>query len=110
MRVLIADDEPEMRRWLLRALEFLGHEADAVGDGEELLRRAGNFQPDVVISDIGLPGRNGISTGLRLREERPNGRVVLMTGDKTLAEKAREAGFSEVLDKPFSLDELLAVL
>ena len=108
--MLIADDDPEMRRWLLRAMGALGHRAEAVGDAAALVRRAEDFDPDAVLSDIGLPGCDGIATGLRLRRTRPRCRVVLMSGDSSRAEAAREAGFSRVLDKPFSLDELTTAL
>ena len=110
MRVLVADDDPEMRGWLLRALAFQGHVAEAVGDGDELIRRAAAFDADVVLSDIGLPGCDGISAGLRLRKNRPGRAVILMTGDRARAAEARRAGFPAVLDKPFALGELSAAL
>ena len=110
MRVLIADDDRQVSRWLLRVLKIMGHSAEAVEDGEELLRRVPTFAPDVVVSDIGLPGCDGIRAGLRLRAEYPELPVVLMTGDPTRAEEARRAGFAPVLDKPFALDELSAAL
>ena len=110
MRVLIADDEPQMRGWLLRAMAVMGHQAEAVGDAETLLRRAVDFMPEAVLSDIGLPGCDGITAGLCLRKTCPGCRIVLMSGDRGSAETARLSGFARVLDKPFSLEELASAL
>ena len=109
MRILVADDDGQMRAWLPRALRLMGHDAEAVETGAALLLRVPAFAPDVVLSDIGLPG-DGIRTGLRLRRERPDIPVVLMTGDPARRAAAREEGFSRVLLKPFSLEELSAAL
>jgi DNA-binding NtrC family response regulator len=110
MRVLIADDDPQMRGWLLRAMDLLGHRAEAVGDAETLVLRAVDFDPDAVLSDIEMPGCDGITAGHWLRKTRPRCRVVLMSGDHERAETARREGFSGVLNKPFTLEELTAAL
>ena len=110
MRVLIADDDPQMRGWLLRAMGVLGHRAEAVVDAGALLLRAADFDPNAVLSDIGLPGCDGIAAGLWLRRTRPQCRLVLMSGDRERAETARKAGFPAVLDKPFSLEDLQTAL
>src|SRR3569832_2848694 len=110
MRVLIADDDDQIRRWLLRAMAALGHDAEAVGDAEGLVQRAAAFAPDAVLSDIAMPGHNGIAMGLWLRKTRPRCRVVLMSGDHERAAAARRAGFVSELDKPFSMEELAAAL
>ena len=110
MRVLIVDDDPQIRSWLLRAMAVLGHGAEAVGDAEALVLRAAGFDPDAVLSDIELPGRDGIAAGLWLRRTRPRCRIVLMSGSPERVEAARRAGFSPVLDKPFALEELRAAL
>jgi DNA-binding NtrC family response regulator len=110
MRVLIADDDPQMRGWLLRAMDVMGHRAEAVVDAGALLLRVAEFDPGAVLSDISLPGCDGITAGLWLQRTRPRCRVVLMSGDRERAEAAREAGFSSVLDKPFSFEELTTAL
>lgn len=106
--MLIAEDDPEIRAWLLRALVALGHYAEAVRDAETLVLRAVSFEPDAVVSDIELPGLDGIAAGLWVRRTRPGCRIVLMSGDLERAEAARRAGFSEVLEKPFTLEKLTA--
>jgi DNA-binding response OmpR family regulator len=110
MRILIAEDDPQLRSWLLRAIGILGHDAEAVGDAETLVLRAEGFTPDAVLSDIGLPGCDGIAAGLWLRRTSPRCRIILMSGSHDHAEAAHEAGFTAVLDKPFTLEELEAAL
>ncbi len=110
MRVLVAEDDPDLRLMVGRMLSRLGHDAEIVADGEALLRRAADGPPDAVLSDIGMPWCDGLRAGARLRRELPGLRVVLMTGDSSLAEEARRAGFTRVLSKPFSLEELEGAL
>jgi CheY-like chemotaxis protein len=110
MRVLIADDDPQLRSWLLRAMGVLGHDAEAVGDAETLVLLAPGFNPDAVLSDIELPGSDGITAGIWLRKTSPRCRIILMSGSLERAEEAHEAGFTVVLDKPFTLEELEAAL
>jgi CheY-like chemotaxis protein len=109
MRILLAEDEPQLRLLLIRMLSILGHRVEAVADGGELLLRAAAAEPDAVLSDIGLPGCDGIKAGLRLRKALPRLPLVLMTGDPRRAGQARRAGFATVLLKPFALEELRSV-
>lgn len=108
--MLIADDDSELRIWLLRAMKALGHLAEAVDGTEALLTHAVDFDPDAVLSDIEMGKCDGIAAGLWLRKTRSRCRIVLMTGSPERADEARRAGFDRVLDKPFSLEELAAAL
>lgn len=110
MFVLVADDEPELRRVVARMLSSLGHRAETVGDGAELVRRAQAGEPDAVVSDVGMPGEDGLRAAARLKRARPALRLVIMTGDPEAAALARAAGLGPVLMKPFALEELAAVL
>ncbi|MBP7630891.1 MAG: response regulator, partial [Acidimicrobiales bacterium] len=66
-RVLVVDDEPQIRRALATNLEIRGYEVDLAATGEDALRMAGERRPDVVVLDLGLPGIDGLQviTGLR---------------------------------------------
>ena len=110
MRVFLAEDDPQLRSLLLRSLKSMGHNVEAAGDGEDLLRRAAAFATDVVLSDIDLPLCDGIKAGLQMRRELPGVPFILMTGDPERADKARRSGFQVVLLKPFLPQELQAVL
>lgn len=110
MRILMADDEPHIRDILVRMLGALGHRVEAASDGWELLRRAGENRPDLVLSDIDMPGCDGIRAGKLLNRARPGLPLLLMTGDPESARAARRAGFAPVLLKPFSMRELAEAL
>ncbi|MDE2143018.1 MAG: response regulator [Elusimicrobia bacterium] len=110
MRVLFAEDDPQLRTMLGRMLGALGHQAEGVRDGRELLRLAGSGGPDLVLSDIDMPGCDGILAGKILKRDRPGLAFLLMTGDPRSADAARAAGFHRILSKPFSMEELAAAL
>src|SRR5262245_61105856 len=78
--ILVVDDEPVVQdavRWLLRAQ---GYDVDTVGNGEEALSRIAQQEFDVVVSDIKMPGLNGLDVLERSRAMKPNLSVILMTG------------------------------
>jgi len=106
MRVLLAEDDPSLQSLFLRALTEAGCLVETAADGLELLRLGSSLTPDVVISDIALPGCDGIRACSLLKAAKPGLRIILMTGDSNRARRAREAGFHQVLRKPFDLNEL----
>ena len=80
-RVLIADDHQPFRQGLLRLLELIP-EAEGVGeaaDGDEAIQRAGELQPDVILMDLHMPGRNGIEATRLLRETSPHISILVLT-------------------------------
>jgi DNA-binding NtrC family response regulator len=107
-RVLIVDDEPTVRRGLSRLLRAAGYEVEAIGDGDSAVRRlaAGGF--DVVVSDISMPGLDGIALLRSLREKELDLPVILVTGQpsKDTAIKATELGAVRYLLKPFEAEAL----
>ena len=73
-KVLIIDDEPHMRRLVRRILHDAGHEVVEAQDGDEGILRVKCDRPDIVITDIVMPGKEGIATILELRRQNPSGR------------------------------------
>ncbi|MGE5194531.1 MAG: response regulator, partial [Deltaproteobacteria bacterium] len=110
-RVLVADNDEEVRR---AAHEFLGRfgcEVETAHNGEEALLMARSFQYDVVLADIRLPDMTGYDCFCQVRESQEKLPVILMTGfgyDPTHSiVKARQQGLKSVLYKPFRVDQLL---
>lgn len=119
MRVLLAEDDAAFRALVTQALERDGHVVRTVADGAELLRAlathlVGPAQQrfDVVITDVRMPGRSGLEVMSGLRRTDQQTRFVLITafGDADVHARARELGATAVLDKPFDLDDLRAVV
>ena len=108
-RVLVVDDEVEMQRALRAGLQYHDFDVHAVGSGEEAVREAAAWRPDVILLDLGLPGMDGFAT---LRALRPSTRaavivVSVMPGEKDKV-RALDAGADDYVVKPFGTEELVA--
>ncbi|WP_392454093.1 acetoacetate metabolism transcriptional regulator AtoC [Edwardsiella piscicida] len=107
-RILIVDDEDNVRRMLTTALTLQGHETHAASHGAEALQRFADAPPDVVLMDIRMPTMNGIDALKVMRARQPRTPVILMTAYaevETAVEALRSGAFDYVI-KPFDLDEL----
>lgn len=112
MRVLVAEDDAALREQLRAALTEAGYVVDAVGDGKEAAFLGATEPLDAVVLDLGLPGRDGLST---LREWRQSGislPVVVLTARGMWQERVQgiDAGADDYLAKPFEMEELIARL
>ncbi|OFX25966.1 MAG: hypothetical protein A2V77_08285 [Anaeromyxobacter sp. RBG_16_69_14] len=115
-RILVVEDNADAARSLQLMLELDGHQVEVVSSGEEGLTRARTMQPDVVLSDVGLPGISGYALARALRADPVVGaHLVAITGYGQVEdrEKALRSGFEHHLTKPFDhhlLYQLLAEL
>jgi PAS domain S-box-containing protein len=112
-RVLVVDDNEDAAATLDLLLKALGHETRVVHDGQAALKTVGEFRPDVVLLDIGMPGLDGYEVARRLRaqkKQRPL-RIVAVTGwgQEADRQKSREAGFDLHLVKPVEPVDLARV-
>ena len=110
--VLVVDDDAAMRDMIVSLLEDEGIAAVGAGTADEAMERLADFDCDVVLSDIRMPGRSGIDLLGEIREARPDTAVVLMTafGSIDSAVEAIRAGASDYITKPFKKDALLVTL
>ena len=110
--VLIVDDEAAIRFGVSEALSYAGYEVEAVGDGEEALQRIGARRFEAVLSDISMPGMDGLELLRRVRRLDFDLPVILLTGDPRLetAIQAVDAGALRYLQKPVSLAEIETAL
>ena len=110
-RILVVDDEPQIRRALVINLRARGYEVDVADSGERALELAARNHPDAVVLDLGLPGIDGVDVirGLRGWSQVPI--VVLSVRDQESDKVAAlDAGADDYVAKPFGMDELLARL
>ena len=113
-RILVVDDNRDAVESLAELLRMSGSEVDVAFDGEEAIKAASEFQPEVVLLDIGMPIVDGYTAAKAIRRQ-SNGRgvwLVAMTGWGQAEDKRRamEAGFDAHLVKPVSIDALLHLL
>ena len=108
-RVLVVDDEVEIRRALKTGLSDHGFEVETAATGEEALAAATLRRPDIVLLDLGLPGLDGFAVLGRLREQSRAAVIVLsvMANERDKV-RALDLGADDYLVKPFGLEELLA--
>jgi two-component system OmpR family response regulator len=111
MRVLVVEDEPDLRESLVRALREDGYAVDGAADGEDGLYKAVDTDYDALLLDIMLPRVDGweLLRRLRLRKKTP---VLMLTARDAVRDRVRglDEGADDYLVKPFDLDELLARL
>jgi DNA-binding response OmpR family regulator len=111
-RVLVIDDNPDMRLTMQALLESEGFAVSVAADGEEALRIQKDFPAEVVVTDIFMPGKEGIETIYELRKRFPQTKVIVMSGGLRAKgvdyfEVARELGAVKTLKKPFAPAELI---
>jgi len=110
-RILVADDQADVRATLSELLRSLGHEVRAAVDGDDAIATARQWQPDVVMLDVFMPRMDGFAVARALRSEfsPERMRIVVMTGyplDESTLENAGGAAFDVCLDKGFTLEAL----
>ena len=109
LQILVIDDEPLVRSLLKQVLENSGHTVMEAGNGQEGVRcfRENNF--DLVITDHGMPIMNGLDAAFRIKKQKPDTPVLLITGWQAGTDAAfqKPSGIDELIHKPFDLENIL---
>lgn len=108
--ILVIDDDPDTRDVIQSTLEAAGHEITLASDGRQGVERHRARPADLVITDLYMPGQEGLETIKQLRMEFPDVRIIAMSGKptgSTMLTVAQRLGAAIVLHKPFLPDELL---
>jgi two-component system KDP operon response regulator KdpE len=108
-RILVVDDEPQIRRILRTTLTSAGYEVDDARSGEAALEKVREFRPDLVLLDINMPGIGGLSACQAIRAD-TNIAIIMLTVRNSEEDKVKalDAGADDFVTKPFSTPELLA--
>lgn len=109
-RLLVVDDEPNIRELLSTSLRYAGFEVTAAANGREALDAAEEFQPDLAVLDVMLPDMDGFTVTRRLRSAGRHFPVVFLTARDGTEDKITglTVGGDDYVTKPFSLDEVVA--
>ena len=112
MNILLAEDEKQLSRALVTAMQATGYHVDPAYNGQEAVDLAGQRAYDVIILDIMMPKLNGIEALKQLRQTGNKAYVIMLTARAEIDDKVTglDAGADDYLTKPFSLKELLARL
>jgi DNA-binding response OmpR family regulator len=110
VRILLIEDESGIAEFVQKALRAQGHQVDVCADGLDGERRALTLDVDLVILDRLLPGREGVEVLRGIRAAKPELPVIMLTALDGVDDKvmALDAGATDYVTKPFSVDELLA--
>lgn len=110
-RVMVIDDDPGIRRSLVRVLESEGHDVLEEEDGASALRHFAGDPVDLVISDVYMPDMDGVSFLMRVKEAFPEAPIIMMSGGgplpaATVLAASKTLGAAAVLAKPFSIGQI----
>jgi len=114
-RVLVVDDEEQFRTMARHLLEAEGHEVIEAASGQEGIDQFRALAPDIVVTDMVMPGKSGVEAIEAIRQENPSVRIIAISGSGGIAasdffKSARKAGADATLAKPFHLGEFLQAL
>ena len=109
-RLLVVDDEPNIRELLSASLRYAGFEVATASDGQQALALAESFRPDLLVLDVMMPGLDGFGVVRRLRQSGRHTPVLFLTARDASEDKVSglTLGGDDYVTKPFSLDEVLA--
>lgn len=114
MKILVVDDEPKIAHTLVDILRGEGHDAISVSNGKSALEWAVKVIPDVILSDVIMPGVNGIEAAKEILRCLPHCRIILFSGQASssdILEQDRAEGYSfGLLAKPVSPEVLLSAI
>jgi len=114
-RILLVDDDAPFRKMLRITLGQFGHEVTEAQDGREAMRRLSDVSPDLIITDLVMPEKEGLELITELRAKHPQLKIIAMSGGGRVnavdyLKIAKRLGVDGVLAKPFSSDELQLLL
>ena len=114
-RIILVDDEEEVRQSIIRKIDWTGAGFCVVGDaenGEEALEKVEALEPDLILTDIRMPFMDGLSLAERVRQKYPSVKIVIFSGydDFEYAKQAIKLNVTEYILKPVNVEELTAIL
>ena len=116
MKILVIDDEKQIRDMLRKSLEFEGHQVFSAQNGVDGIHAFYRFHPNIVITDIYMPEKDGMEVIVELLESNPDLPIIAMSGNyRTMTadynlELAITLGAKGILVKPFNLEELRVII
>jgi len=114
VKIIVVDDEALIAETVVEILAQEGFDAISVSSGSSAIELAKEVRPAIILSDVIMPGLNGIETGIKIREIVPNCKIILFSGQAAtvdLLENARQQGHRfEILAKPIKPEHLISVI
>jgi CheY-like chemotaxis protein len=110
--ILVVEDDPQVARLIALVLERHGWKCEIVADGQSALRCAKELKPALIFADLTIQGMAGdqLCTILKSQEETSHIPYIVLSGDRDLAQKARQCGADDYMGKPFEFPDLIRLV
>jgi CheY-like chemotaxis protein len=110
--ILVVEDDPQVARLIALILERHGRKCEIVADGQSALRRASDLQPSMIFADLTIKGMTGdkLCTALKAQDSTRHIPYIVLSGDRDLAQKARQCGADDYMGKPFEFPDLIRLV
>jgi CheY-like chemotaxis protein len=110
--ILVVEDDPQVGRLVALVLQRNGRDCQVVADGTTAFGRVNENRPQMIFADLSIRGMNGaaLCTALKEQDDTRSIPYVLLSGDRDIAEKARQCGADDYLMKPFEFPDLIKLV
>ena len=110
--ILIVEDDPQVARLIALVLQRHGRDCQIVADGQTALTRARELHPSMIFADLTIKGMNGGELCNLLKSDAGTREIpyVILSGDRDIAQKARQCGADDFLGKPFEFPDLIRLV
>jgi two-component system, OmpR family, response regulator VicR len=110
--ILVVEDDPQVARLIALILERHGRKCEIVADGQSALRRAKEMKPSMIFADLTIKGMAGdqLCSALKAQHDTRHIPYVVLSGDRDLAQKARQCGADDYMGKPFEFPDLIRLV
>ena len=110
--ILIVEDDPQVARLIGLVLKRSGEKSEVVADGTSALARAKELKPSMIFADLTIKGMGGqaLCSALKSQPETKSIPYIIVSGDRDIAEKARQCGADDYMGKPFEFDDLIQLV
>ena len=110
--ILVVEDDPQVARLIALILERHGRKCEIVADGQSALRRAEEMKPSMIFADLTIKGMAGdqLCAALKAQEDTRHIPYIVLSGDRDLAQKARQCGADDYMGKPFEFPDLIRLV
>jgi CheY-like chemotaxis protein len=110
--ILIVEDDPQVARLISLVLQRNGESAEVVADGNTALKRAQELRPSIIFADLTIKGMDGqqLCSAVKASPDTRDIPYVVVSGDRDIADKARQCGADDYMGKPFEFDDLIRLV
>ncbi len=108
----MVEDDPQVARLIALVLQRHGHTSETVADGQTALARVRELQPSIIFADLTIKGMNGEALCSTLKSEPSTSSIpyIVLSGDRDIAQKARQCGADDFMGKPFEFADLIRLV